>query len=60
MLDESILLTAGEYDECLSIDMEAGHSGASARFKKFKDTALEYTFMLYLAGIKKEKEKRKK
>lgn len=37
----------------LSTDMEAGHSGASGRFKKFKDTALEYVFMLYLAGITK-------
>lgn len=34
----------------LSTNMEAGHGGASGRFKQFKETALEYTFLLDLAG----------
>tara|TARA_Y100000310_G_scaffold345760_1_gene469406 strand:- start:11145 stop:13322 length:2178 start_codon:yes stop_codon:yes gene_type:complete len=33
------------------IDMEAGHGGASGRFKRFESTALEYAFVLYLAGV---------
>lgn len=32
-------------------DMEAGHGGASGRFKRFKSTALEYAFVLHLAGV---------
>ena len=35
------------------IDMEAGHGGASGRFKRLEDAALNYAFMLDLAGIKK-------
>lgn len=31
-------------------DMEAGHGGASGRFKSLQDTALYYAFMLDLAG----------
>jgi oligopeptidase B len=34
-------------------DMETGHSGASGRFQKHKDTAREYAFLLKLEGIKK-------
>ena len=34
-------------------DMEAGHGGASGRFKSLQDTALYYAFMLDLAGIEK-------
>ena len=34
-------------------NMEAGHGGASGRFKKYKETALEYSFMLMLEGISK-------
>ncbi|ALS31473.1 oligopeptidase B [Pseudoalteromonas translucida KMM 520] len=34
------------------IDMEAGHGGASGRFKRLEDTALNYAFMLDLMGIK--------
>ncbi len=32
-------------------NMEAGHGGASGRFKRYKETALEYAFMLDLVGI---------
>ncbi|CAH9054955.1 Protease 2 [Pseudoalteromonas haloplanktis] len=35
------------------IDMEAGHGGASGRFKRLEDTALNYVFMLDLAGVDK-------
>lgn len=35
----------------LHCDMEAGHGGASGRFKRLKDIALEYAFMLNLLGI---------
>jgi len=34
------------------IDMEAGHGGASGRFKRLEDTAFNYAFILDLAGIK--------
>jgi oligopeptidase B len=34
----------------LKTDMEAGHGGASGRFKRHKDTALMYAFLLDLAG----------
>ncbi len=33
-------------------NMEAGHGGASGRFRRFKETALQYAFMLDLAGVK--------
>lgn len=33
-------------------NMDAGHGGASGRFKQHKETALEYAFLLKLAGIK--------
>lgn len=36
----------------LDTDMEAGHGGASGRFKRYKTTALEYAFFLDLEGIK--------
>ncbi len=42
--DENILL--------LETNMEAGHSGASGRFQRYKETALEYAFILKLVGIK--------
>lgn len=32
-------------------NMEAGHGGASGRFKRFESTALEYAFVMHLAGI---------
>src|SRR5690606_6724268 len=37
----------------LYTDMEAGHGGASGRFKALHDIALEYGFFLYLEGITK-------
>lgn len=43
--DENILL--------LHINMEAGHGGASGRFERFRETALEYAFMFKLLGIYK-------
>ena len=36
----------------LKTNMDAGHGGASGRFERFKETALEYAFILDLAGIK--------
>jgi len=33
-------------------NMEAGHGGASGRYERYKITALEYAFILDLAGIK--------
>jgi oligopeptidase B len=33
-------------------NMEAGHGGVSGRFRGLKQTAMEYVFMLDLAGIK--------
>ncbi|MFK7953919.1 MAG: S9 family peptidase [Ekhidna sp.] len=35
----------------LDTDMEAGHGGASGRFKRYKTTALEYAFLMDLEGI---------
>ena len=35
-----------------SINMDAGHGGASGRFRRYREIALEYAFMLDLAGIK--------
>lgn len=36
----------------LHTNMDAGHGGASGRFESFKETAMEYAFMLDLEGIK--------
>ena len=34
----------------LKTNMDAGHGGASGRFKRYRDTAFQYAFLLYLAG----------
>lgn len=43
--DENLLL--------LHTNMEAGHGGASGRFRRYREVAMEYAFMFKLAGIKK-------
>jgi oligopeptidase B len=35
----------------LKTNMEAGHGGASGRFRRYRETALVYAFLLDLAGI---------
>ncbi|MBC7885890.1 MAG: S9 family peptidase [Saprospiraceae bacterium] len=35
-------------------NMDTGHGGASGRFKKYKEVAMEYAFMLDLAGLGEE------
>ena len=35
------------------INMEGGHGGVSGRFRRHRETALEYAFMLDMVGIKK-------
>ena len=35
----------------LQTNMDAGHSGASGRFQQHKETAMEYAFILKIAGI---------
>ncbi len=37
----------------IKTDMKAGHGGASGRFKRYRDTAFNYAFLLGLAGINK-------
>jgi oligopeptidase B len=37
----------------LKTNMEAGHGGASGRFRRHRETAFSYVFLLDLAGIKK-------
>ena len=36
----------------LNTDLDAGHGGKSGRFKQYYDTAKEYAFLLWLAGVK--------
>ncbi|MBA64275.1 MAG: oligopeptidase B [Candidatus Marinimicrobia bacterium] len=36
----------------LHMQMDAGHGGKSGRFRRYKEVALEYAFLLDLAGIK--------
>jgi oligopeptidase B len=37
----------------MDCNMKAGHGGASGRFERNRLTALQYAFILDLAGIKK-------
>ena len=37
------------------VNMDYGHGGASGRFQRYKEVALEYAFMLDQAGIAEEK-----
>ena len=34
-------------------NMQTGHGGASGRFERFKETAMEYAFLLHSVGVKK-------
>jgi oligopeptidase B len=34
-----------------SVNMEAGHGGASGRFKRHRETAMVYAFLLDLVGV---------
>jgi oligopeptidase B len=42
---------SGDARLLLKTNMEAGHGGASGRFRRFHETALEYAFILDLEGI---------
>ena len=33
-------------------NMDAGHGGASGRYKRYRETALDYAFLLDLAGVR--------
>jgi oligopeptidase B len=35
----------------LHVEMEAGHGGKSGRFERYRETALEYAFILAQLGI---------
>jgi oligopeptidase B len=41
----------GDHRLLLHINMEAGHAGQSGRFRRFRETALEYAFILDLLAI---------
>ena len=41
----------GDKDLYLHMNMDAGHGGKSGRFRRYREVALEYTFMLDLAGV---------
>jgi oligopeptidase B len=38
----------------IKTDMDAGHSGGSGRFKRYRETAFQYAFLLGLAGHQEE------
>jgi len=35
----------------LHVDMEAGHGGKSGRFQRYRETAMEFAFLLSQAGV---------
>ena len=35
----------------LKTNLEAGHGGASGRYRQYRETALQYAFLLDLAGV---------
>ena len=43
---------AGDNRLYLHMNMDAGHGGKSGRFRRYREVALEYAFVLDLAGIK--------
>ncbi|MCB9304007.1 MAG: S9 family peptidase [Lewinellaceae bacterium] len=43
----------------LHTNMDAGHGGASGRYQRYRETALEYAFMLDLVGINEAPEEHK-
>ena len=44
--------TTGKNIILLHVNMDAGHGGVSGRFRRYREVAMEYTFMLDLLGIK--------
>ncbi len=48
-------LKTGNNPLFLYIDMDTGHGGAAGRFEQYKDTAMEYTFLLDMANKIREK-----
>ena len=42
--------STSEHPILLHTNMETGHSGASGRFARYRETALEYAWLLHLAG----------
>jgi len=44
-------LKTDDHPLLLHTNLEAGHGGASGRFRRFRETALEYAFILDLMGI---------
>jgi oligopeptidase B len=43
----------GDHRLLMKTNMEAGHGGASGRFERYREVALEYAFLLDLEGIQK-------